>query len=256
MTYLFFKLLLFFGIIFCAWLIFVKKYKWNKLKRPLLFYGLFCFVVLMASTIFPNIPEKMAKKIKNIKQNVTSKTYNSCNCQVLLNELHKDDFSEEHRPRAESTTNFRLISNDQLKNKWLKEGHLISVGENDGYWISGLQYSSAVLTPLAKKRLDELGRRFRASISKESERMSYFVVSSLTRTEVQQERLRRVNPSATLGTSPHSYGVAFDITQVRSRNNNCHFGMLALKNVLIAMQKEGKILLCPESKCIHITVCG
>jgi hypothetical protein len=50
--------------------------------------------------------------------------------------------------------------------------------------------------------------------------------------------------------------VAFDIYKLTSSDKNCIIGMNALQEVLTQMQGEGKILLCPESKCIHVTVCG
>jgi hypothetical protein len=131
------------------------------------------------------------------------------------------------------------------------------VEEMEGFGISKLDFSTAHLTPLAKKRLYELGKRFRASIQNPDEKMSYFMVSSITRSQVQQTQICERYPNAcTKDHSPHSYGVAFDIYRLHSRNKNCNVGMKALEKVLQEMQKEGKILLCTESKCIHVTVCG
>ena len=62
--------------------------------------------------------------------------------------------------------------------------------------------------------------------------------------------------AATKGTSTHSYGVSFDINTVVGDNGYCERRTQVLKKILTEMQKEGKILLCPESKCIHVTVCG
>jgi hypothetical protein len=76
----------------------------------------------------------------------------------------------------------------------------------------------------------------------------------MTRTEDQQKIIRKLHKrTATNGKSTHSYGVSFDISQIISYQN-CSIAYEALTSALEKMQKEGKILLCPESECIHVTV--
>ena len=113
------------------------------------------------------------------------------------------------------------------------------------------------MTPLAKKRLVEMGERFSKSVTTKRTIWYYFIVSSMTRSQLQQNNLRNLLPKvATKDNSPHSYGMAFDISMIISRNNSCNEGLKSLEKVMREMQAEGKIFLCPESKCIHITVCG
>jgi len=250
---------LFFIGIFLAFLLFflniTKTINWKKSLLLLVGYGLFSsfilIVVFLSSIDFSNENQETItkKEIPNVNQE-------RCSCTWSTLQLRKNDYASEHRPMAQKFSKKRFILNDKVENKLLQKGYLVTVPENDGYWIEDLQQSRTLLTPKAKKRLEELGTRFRAKISLESERMSYFVVNSMTRTEDQQQAVRNSNPNAaTPGKSTHSYGVAFDINLVRSRAKNCNYGILALQEVLSEMQKEGKILLCAESKCIHVTVC-
>jgi hypothetical protein len=200
---------------------------------------------------------KLIKRIPIVRSIKKSESKRSCDCTWSSLLLKKDDYPTKHKPAAQRISNQMYIRNEALRNKWINKGRLVPVDEADGFGISNLDYSSAHLTPLAKKRLYELGQRFRASIQNPDEKKSYFMVSSITRSQVQQTQICERYPNAcTRDHSPHSYGVAFDIYKVTSSGRNCTIGMSALQEVLTQMQREGKILLCPESKCIHVTVCG
>ena len=253
-----FKFLFIGGIIFAVILLISttkKTIKWKKSILLLSAYGLISFFTLIVGFLsreeFFNENEE-----KLIKKEIPNGNQERCSCTWSSLELKKNDYASEHRPLAQKISNDRYILNERMENKLLKKGYLVNVPENDGYGIKPLGQSKAILIPIAKKRLDELGRRFRAKISMENERMSYFVISSMTRTDEQQKKIRKSYPNAaTPGKSAHSYGVAFDITHVKSGAKNCNYGIQALQEVLSEMQKEGKILLCAESKCIHVTVC-
>ncbi len=253
-----FKFLFIGGIIFAVILLISttkKTIKWKKSILLLSAYGLISFFILVVGILsrdefFQEIEEKI------IKKEIPNGNQERCSCTWSTLQLKKNDYALEHRPLAQRFSKNRFILNDKVENKLIQKGYLVNVPENNGYWIENLKQSRTLLTPKAKKRLDELGRRFRAKITLESERMSYFVISSMTRTEDQQKAVRKRNPNAaTPGKSAHSYGVAFDINLVRSGAKNCNYGIQALQEVLSEMQKEGKILLCAESKCIHVTVC-
>jgi len=131
---------------------------------------------------------------------------------------------------------------------------LVNVVEGDGFYMINAKNSEQCLTPLAEKRLKELGLLFRSLIENEENKKDYFVISSMTRTEAQQENIRKLYPrAATKGFSTHSYGVSFDISEIISFGK-CSSAQKALKLALSKMQSEKKILLCPETKCIHVTV--
>ena len=253
-----FKFLFIGGIIFAVILLISttkKTIKWKKSILLLSAYGLISFFILVVGILSRDeFFHEIEKKI--IKKEIPNGNQERCSCTWSTLQLKKNDYALEHRPLAKKISNDRYILNEKMENKFLKKGYLVNVPENDGFGIKPLGQSKAILIPIAKKRLDELGRRFRAKISLKSERMSYFVISSMTRTDDQQKSVRKSNRNAaTPGKSAHSYGVAFDIAYVRSGSKNCSYGVRALEEVLREMQKEGKILLVAESKCIHVTVC-
>ena len=75
----------------------------------------------------------------------------------------------------------------------------------------------------------------------------------MTRTEAQQEVIRKRHPGqATQGKLIHSFGVSFDISEIKT-NGACKPGYDALYAALEQMQSEGKLLLCPESNCMYVT---
>ena len=86
-----------------------------------------------------------------------------------------------------------------------------------------------------------------------NEKNSYFELSSVLRTDKQQEVIRKKYPkAATFNNSTHSYGVSFDIAYLKG--SSCNTLNRTLNKVLNDMQAEEKILICPEKDCIHITV--
>lgn len=113
--------------------------------------------------------------------------------------------------------------------------------------------SSKNLTPKAYEILIEMGRRFQEKLKDTKNENDYFEITSVLRTEEQQKIIRLKYPNAaTQGNSTHSYGVSFDIAYIESKK--CKLSIKALEEVLSEMQHEEKILLCPEKKCIHITI--
>jgi hypothetical protein len=233
---------------------FAKKITWIKAVLFIFSYGVLCMGILlfMIDKRKPNL----MKRIPIVRSIKKSESKRNCDCTWSSLALKKEDYTA-HKTSAKRITNGMYITNEASRMKWIGRRKLVPVDEADGFGISNLDYSSAHLTPLAKKRLYELGQRFRASIQNPDEKKSYFMVSSITRSQVQQTQICERYPNAcTRDHSPHSYGVAFDIYKVTSSGRNCTIGMSALQEVLTQMQREGKILLCPESKCIHVTVCG
>ncbi len=180
----------------------------------------------------------------------------SCNCKTTASALalKKDNYTHFHRPLAIKTSQNRYIKNNALLEKFIQKKYLVPIEENNGFYIQKLHNSSKHLTPLAYKRLLELGNLFRTKLNEPTEKKSYFVISSVTRTQSQQEEIIKSNPkTATRGLSTHSFGVSFDIRCTKAKRT-CDPSINALKQALNQMQKEGKILLCPESSCIHVTV--
>ena len=173
----------------------------------------------------------------------------------ILARLKKDDYWI-HRDKAQKITNHQYIKDVKTRKEYVNSNKLLKVNDKGrkGYYIQKLDYSSKHLTPLAYKRLNDLGSLFMSYLKKSKDTKSYFIVSSLTRTEKQQKDLRESGEKgATKGKSSHNYGVSFDISHIKSFSSD-KITSKALENALKQMQKEKKILLLSENDCIHVTV--
>jgi hypothetical protein len=175
----------------------------------------------------------------------------SCNCNGL--NINKDSYLK-HRQTAISVSNNRFLKDDFARINFIKSNHLVDVDNNKGYFVAPLEHSSSHLTKIAYARLIELGSRFNIAMELQTSSRAQFVVSSLSRTENnEQQKLRKFEKNATSGTSSHSYGVSFDISEIRT-SGDCSFARNKLEETLKSMQDEKKILICPESNCVHVTV--
>lgn len=245
--------ILFFGF-YLAFLLFtvliLKKLKYQYVYKFTLILGIILFMFLLSNR------KRIQNRFIHIKPKlrVHLDTPNSCSCSWVSMTLFKNDYHQFHLPSAIATTQNQYIENESVLKNLLKKSKLVEAKEADGFFVQRLDYSSAILTPLAYKRLIELGNLFRSKIKNQSEKKSYFVISSITRTENQQKKIIELYPNAaTRGKSTHSYGVSFDISLIKAKKD-CSEGLTALQKALTQMQKEKKVLLCPESKCIHITI--
>lgn len=165
--------------------------------------------------------------------------------------LNKDRYSL-HRRKAKKISDGAYIQNIDSLKVFQKRGELVKIEVNDAYEVKRLNHSHAVLHTKANARLKELSRRFKAKTKGTSEEDAYFVISSGSRTHAQQKSLRKINSNATRGKSAHSYGAAIDIARIRT-NGSAKKAKKALLEVISDMQKEKKLLICPESTCIHLT---
>ena len=238
---------------YMAFRIFKKSMK--LMTALILLCGAVVFIGIVAYPKRVRIKREI-KKVISLKDKVRHPV-STCDCTWSSLSLNRDDFTTKHKPTAKRITKGMYLVNEKTRDKWINRGKLLPLEEEEGFAIAKLDYSKAYLTAIAKKRLYELGQRFRNNIKQLEVKMSYFVVSSVTRTQVEQAAICEKYPTAcTKDHSPHSYGVAFDIYQIVSPNKDCHPGLIALEKVLQEMQAEGKLLLCPESGCIHVTVRG
>lgn len=178
---------------------------------------------------------------------------NICSCTWNSFELKRDNYKTEHLPNAKKLTNNLFIDDKRDLNKQVRRGKLVKIENNTGYKIRYLLNSTKHLTPYAYEVLKEMGRRYQDKLKNTEQEDSYFELSSVLRTEVQQKRIRKLYPNAaTFNNSTHSYGVSFDIAYLKSID--CSVSNKALNEVLNEMQAEKKILICPEKNCLHITV--
>lgn len=95
----------------------------------------------------------------------------------------------------------RLVDSDRL----------VRIEDNDIYRIQDLDYSVPYITPDAARLLDEIGSRFQAALQEAGLPRYRYVISSVLRTQENQQALRRINPNATSGPSTHEYGTTLDV---------------------------------------------
>lgn len=240
----------FFGLLLLI-LVFQLYRKKITLKRAAVILGV--YFLLLVLILFP-YRARIKKQILNYRNAMIQRVAPKNNCSCKSMNLPKDDYAFAHRVGAIRATKNGFILNDKVLLQKIRSGKLIPAQEGDGYWMQNAQNSTKHLTPLANKRLLELGKLFRSKLAKTANSRDYFVITSMTRTEVQQEAIRKKYPNqATKGSSTHSFGVSFDIAELKT-TADCKVGHEALTAALRQMQQEGKILLCPESTCMHVTV--
>lgn len=203
-------------------------------------YGAFTFVseVLMESG---TATEEAAARPKEM-----------CGCTKHQVRFKRDGY-EKHRHHAEQL-NARVIVTDKV----IKDSPLLTkVKDGPGFRIDShkLTHSEPYLNRQAYKVLKDMGKAFARKVEDTAAEGSTFHISSLTRTTEQQEKLRRspVGRNATPNVSTHCYGASFDIYKL-DNTDNCTHARKAFEEVLKEFQKAGRILLCPEGNCIHVTV--
>ena len=207
---------------------------------------IFLIFSLIVLYFFWHYREIIINKIKIIE---IVKKKDSCPCNDKTMKLQVDLYQNKHVPAVKK---HKFILNDiQLKNE-INKGNLIPVLNGTGYKITELYHSSSYLHHKAYKILQELGHRYQKRVFNKTNQESYIIISSLTRTSVQQKELADKNTAATKQTSTHCFGFAFDIKLLKS--SNCSSSILILQELLNEMRDEKKIFLRPEDKCIHVTV--
>ena len=209
--------------------------------------------LLILSPVFWKYRRTIKRVITKEINSLLKRDKNVCSCNWNSLELKRDDYKTKHLPGAIKSSNNLFIKNRRILNKQINRGKLIEIENNKGYKIRSLNNSSCHLTIDAYETLKEMGLRFHNEFLNTNETNSYFELSSVLRTEKQQEEIRKKYPkAATFNNSTHSYGVSFDIAYVKG--SSCNTSNRALNKVLNDMQVEGKILICQEKGCIHITV--
>ena len=150
--------------------------------------------------------------------------------------------------------NLELIKNDKHLNKYINQGKLVKIKQRGYGWrIGDLSHSHSYVVPKGRDVIRSIANDFVKETGQ-----NFFVVTSLTRTLSDQNRLRGVNSNASSNDSSHNYGAAFDISYVRFNQKIRTDSKLEkmLENVLKAYVRSGKIYYVKESKikCFHIIV--
>lgn len=144
---------------------------------------------------------------------------------------------------------------------------LVSIMDSPFFVVEKLDYSMPYLVPKAKDLLTEISVNFLDSLRSKGLQLFLPIITSVTRTTADVEKLRRRNRNAT-DNSCHSYGTTFDITYSRympltgiptpvdSATWQRGEYKLCLAEVLYDLRSKGKCYVKHERRqpCFHITV--
>lgn len=161
-----------------------------------------------------------------------------------------------HQSAARSLPNSFFVKNDIELSAGKRNGKLVEVEDGRGYRIARLTHSHAWLLPETYQLLQDMGNDFADALKGTASDGAVFRVTSVTRTDKQQRRLRRRNLNATNSKSTHSFGASFDIAFVDRFDDqaNCGTPTREMERLLNRYQKAGIIYVIPEGGCMHITL--
>lgn len=178
-----------------------------------------------------------------------------CSCSKYTMKLARNPYTQ-HQKRARTLPGSFYIKSKASLAAGAERGDLERIPEvGRGYHLSGLSHSEPFLLPAAWEVLEDMGNRFADAMEGTVDEGVSIRITSLTRTQSQQDRLRRRNANAFKGKSSHSYGASFDVAFIDRPNESvtCPGPTWAMQTILKDMQNEGKILIIPEGNCMHIT---
>jgi hypothetical protein len=155
----------------------------------------------------------------------------------------------------------KLLSSKNQINRFVNNGKLIKITDNEYYTIGKMRYSYPYLTHNAQIFLNELGERFHLALENTSLQCSRFKITSLLRTTSSVERMMKSNKNS-IKNSSHLHGTTFDISYanfVHAENLKCsEISYLAgvLARTLWDLRKEKKCYVTYEvwQKCFHVVV--
>ena len=178
-----------------------------------------------------------------------------CSCSKHTMKLDRNPYTQ-HQKRARTLPGSFYVKSKASLTAGAERGDLERIPEvGRGYHLSGLSHSEPFLLPAAREVLEEMANRFADAMEGTADEGASIRITSLTRTQSQQNRLSRRNSNAFKGKSSHSYGASFDVAFIDRPNESvtCGGPTWAMQTILKDMQKEGKILIIPEGICMHIT---
>lgn len=225
----------------------------NKFRSILLLAFLSCTAAVFGFSLVEKQQDPAPEPTEVVKEEVSKpeKKKELCGCTRHHIKFKRDHY-DRHRAQAKKL-NGSLVTEDNLTTS----KNLVKVKDGEGYVIDRykLTHSKQYLNTRAYAVLQEMGRTYSEKVKGTQAEGSAFHISSLTRTKEQQRKLLKSSAgrNATKKESAHSYGASFDIYKL-DNTNSCNVARKAFEEVLKQFQKDGKILLCPEGNCIHVTV--
>jgi uncharacterized protein YcbK (DUF882 family) len=174
-------------------------------------------------------------------------------CAINSQVLHfTRDIYTLHRKAGAKLSEISTAESSKERDLFVQKGILLPLSNTKGYHVQKMNYGSPYVHKDMHARIEEIERRFSKKQKEKGISGVQFVITSAYRTTSDQKRLRKVNRSATNGISSHSYGASIDIAKLRGKH--CRIATSLFAEVLVELQKEKKIYLCPESKTIHVTI--
>ena len=161
-----------------------------------------------------------------------------------------------HQRAARSLPNSFFVKNNAELGAGKRNGKLVEVEDGRGFRIARLTHSHPWLLPETYQLLQDMGNDFADALEGTASEGAVFRVTSVTRTDSQQRKLRRRNLNATGSQSTHSYGASFDIAFVDRMDDNASCGSPTreMERLLNRYQDAGIIYVIPEGGCMHITL--
>jgi len=183
------------------------------------------------------------------------KTILPCSCCRKTMRVPKNPYTA-HQSAARALPNSFFVKNDVELNAGKRNGKLVEITDGRGYRVDRLTHSHPWLLPETYQLLKDMGNDFADAMEGTKSEGAVFRVTSVTRTDKQQRKLRRRNANATNSKSTHSYGASFDIAFIDRFDDsaNCGTPTREMERLLNRYQKAGIIYVIPEGNCMHITL--
>ena len=235
------------SIFFCLLLLSFLFCLWQVRKRP--GFTSMTITILCAALFVGGCWKRQS--LNRLLHTKNAKSYTpSCAINSRRLSLKKDAYPL-HREQGKLLSDITLVKNNKKRDKYVHNGILVSLPKQ-GFTTQKMNYGSPFVHTKMNERLQELKRRFEQKQKENGLHNIQFVITSAYRTTSDQERLRKINPSATNGDSSHSYGASVDIARLSGKG--CAQATPLFQEVLQEMQDEKTIYLCPESRTMHITL--
>lgn len=176
----------------------------------------------------------------------------------FTNQYHQEEAQNSPVKEVISSKKYFLENQADIEDSY----ELEKIEDTETFIVSKLTHSIPWVTSYTKSFLELLGERMEDSFASIEVLPYRYVLTSITRTENDQKRLRKSNLNATQNESSHFYGVSIDISQTRfampeSRKSVYSYRLRNLiARELIKLQEEGHcyVVLENREKCFHITV--
>ena len=184
-----------------------------------------------------------------------SKHIAPCSCCRKTMRVPRNPYTR-HQSAARALPNSFFVKNDVELHAGQRNGKLVEVKEGRGYTLAKLTHSHPWLLPETYELLQDMGNDFADALEGTASEGAKFEVTSVTRTNTQQRKLRRRNANATNSISTHSYGASFDIAFIKRPTDTagCGTPTREMERLLNRYQEAGVILVIPEGNCMHITL--